>query len=130
MQVYMDRHFYRGPKGRPEIEAWAAGRAPDVYNAMQGPNEWTTTGALKGWSTVDRLHEIDIPTLVVRGRYDMCTDAVARQLLDGLPNAREVVLDNSSHTPVLEESDRYLEVVGDFLREAESGGGRIRTSVG
>lgn len=119
MDAYMDRHFYRGPKPRPELEAMAKGRAPDVYRAMQGPNEWTTTGALKGWDTRDRLHEIDVPTLVVRGRYDMCTAPIAAELVAGIRGAREVVLDNSSHTPVLEETDRYLAVVGDFMEAAE-----------
>jgi pimeloyl-ACP methyl ester carboxylesterase len=87
---------------------------------MQGPNEWTTTGALKGWDTRHRLHEITMPTLVVRGRYDMCTEPIAAELVEGIPNAREVVLEHSSHTPVLEETNRYLEEVGKFLREAES----------
>jgi L-proline amide hydrolase len=120
MEAYFDRHFYRGPRPRVELEAMGAGRAPDVYRAMQGPNEWTTTGALKGWDTRGRLNEIDVPTLVVRGRYDMCTDAVAADLVDGIRGAHEVVFEHSSHTPVLEESDRYLEVVGEFLRDAES----------
>jgi L-proline amide hydrolase len=120
MKAYFDRHFYRGPQPRAELEAMDGGRAPDVYRAMQGPNEWTTTGALKGWDTRGRLHEIDVPTLVVRGRYDMCTDAVAAELVDGIRGAREVVFEHSSHTPVLEESGRYLEVVGEFLRDAES----------
>jgi L-proline amide hydrolase len=119
MEVYFDRHFYRGPKPRPELEAMAAGKAPDVYRAMQGPNEWTTTGALKGWDTRSRLHEIDVPTLVVRGRYDMCTEPIAAELVDGVRGAREVVLEHSSHTPVLEESERCLEVVGGFMRGAE-----------
>ena len=130
MEAYFDRHFYRGPKPRAELEAMAAQKAPDVYRAMQGPNEWTTTGALKGWDTRDRLKEIDVPTLVARGRYDMCTDRIAAELVDGIRGAREVVFEESSHTPVLEEPDKYLEVVGEFLAEAESGGGRIRTSVG
>lgn len=119
MQVYMDRHFYRGPKPRPELEAMAKGRAPDVYRAMQGPNEWTTTGALKGWDIRNRLHEIDVPTLVVRGRHDMCTAPIAAELVAGIRGAREVVLEHSSHTPVLEETDRYLEIVGDFMEAAE-----------
>jgi len=119
MQVYFDRHFYRGPKPRPELDAMAAGRAVDVYRAMQGPNEWTTTGVLKGWDTRDRLHEIDVPTLVVRGRHDMSTDAVSAELVTGIRGAREVVLEQSSHTPVLEETDRYLEIVRIFLAEAE-----------
>ena len=119
MGVYFDRHFYRGPP-RPELEAMAKGRAPDVYHAMQGPNEWTTTGALKGWKTRERLHEIDVPTLVLRGRYDMCTAPIAAELVDGIRGAREVVFEHSSHTPVLEETDRYREVVSSFTREAEA----------
>jgi L-proline amide hydrolase len=120
MEVYFDRHFYRGPKPRPELDAMAQGRAPDVYHAMQGPNEWTTTGALKGWDMRDRLHEINVPTLVVRGRYDMCTAPIAAELVDGIQGAREVVLEHGSHTPVLEETDRYLEVVSSFTREADA----------
>jgi L-proline amide hydrolase len=123
MEAYFDRHFYRGPKPRAELERMAAGKATDVYRAMQGPNEWTCTGALQGWDIRPRLGEIDVPTLVVRGRYDMCTDPIAATLVNGIPNAREVVLEESSHTPVLEETDRYLGVVGDFLREAEMGAG-------
>jgi L-proline amide hydrolase len=119
MDAYFDRHFYRGSKPRAELDAMAKQKAPDVYRAMQGPNEWTTTGALKGWNTRDRLHEIDMPTLVIRGRYDMCTEPIAAELVKGIPDAREVVLEHSSHTPVLEETKRYLEIVGDFTREAE-----------
>ena len=120
MEAYFDRHFYRGPRPRAELDAMAAGRARVVYRAMQGPNEWTTTGALKGWDTRDRLHEIGVPTLVVRGRYDMCTEPIAAELVNGIKGAREVVLEHSSHTPVLEESDRYLQVIGDFMRQAEA----------
>jgi L-proline amide hydrolase len=130
MSVYFARHFYRGPEPRPELDAMDKGRAPEVYRAMQGPNEWTTTGALKGWNTRERLHEINVPTLVIRGRYDMCTEPIAAELLNGIEGARLEVFAESSHTPVLEESDRYLSVVSSFMKEAESGGGRIRTSEG
>jgi pimeloyl-ACP methyl ester carboxylesterase len=78
------------------------------------------TGALRGWDVRDRLGEIDVPTLVIRGRYDMCTDAIAATLRGGIRDAREVVLNESSHTPVLEETDRYLDEVRRFVREAES----------
>jgi proline-specific peptidase len=119
MQVYFGRHFYRGPKPRAELERMAKGRATDVYRAMQGPNEWTTTGVLKGWDIRDLLNEIDVPTLVIRGRYDMCTDPIAATLVNGIRGANEVVLEESSHTPVLEETDRYLQVVSNFLTDAE-----------
>jgi proline-specific peptidase len=120
MEAYFDRHFYRGLKPRPELERMNAEKAEDVYLAMQGPNEWTPTGALRGWDVRDRLGEIDLPTLVIRGRYDMCTDSIAASLVRGLRDAREVVLEESSHTPVLEETDRYLEAIGAFMRDCES----------
>jgi L-proline amide hydrolase len=129
MDAYFDRHFYRGPKPRAELEQMAAEKATDVYRAMQGPNEWTVTGAIKGWDVRDRLGEIDVPTLVIRGRHDMCTDPIAETLVNGIRNAHEVVLEDASHTPVLEATDRYLDAISAFMRESD-GGGRIRTSVG
>jgi proline-specific peptidase len=119
MEAYFDRHFYRRPRPRPELDRMGEGRAPDVYHAMVGPNEWTITGALRGWDVRDRLGQIRVPTLVVRGRYDMCTLPIARTLVEGIAGAQEVVLEQSSHTPVLEETDRYLDVVGRFMRTAE-----------
>jgi len=40
--------------------------------------------------------------------------------MSGLQNACEVVLEESSHTPVLEETERYLGVVRSFLREHDA----------
>jgi pimeloyl-ACP methyl ester carboxylesterase len=94
-------------------------RGRETYRAMWGPNEWTLTGALRGWDVRPRLGELDLPALVIRGRYDLSTESIAATLLSGLPQAREVVFEESSHTPVLEETDRYLDIVGRFLREAE-----------
>src|SRR5205085_9126185 len=99
-----------------------AERAPDVYRAMWCPNEWTPTGALATWDVRGRLNEIDVPTLVVRGRYDMSTAALSRTLVDGIANSQLVEFEASSHTPVLQESDRYLAVVSAFMRAHDEGG--------
>ena len=120
MEAYFDRHFYRGPKPRAELERMSADKSVAVYRAMQGPNEWTVTGALRGWDVRDRLHEIDVPTLVIRGRYDMSTDPISATLVNGIKGAREIVLENSSHTPVLEETNEYLKAISTFMREAEA----------
>jgi L-proline amide hydrolase len=120
LDAFDDRYVHRGAIGRPELELMQAGLGKESYRAMVGPNEWTVTGALRGWDVRGRLAEIDVPALVARGRHDMCTEAVAATLLRGLPDAREAVFEESSHMPALEESDRYLDVVGAFLREAEA----------
>ena len=120
MQAYFDRHFYRGRKPRAELEEMNAAKSVGVYRAMQGPNEWTVTGALRGWDVRDRLSEIGVATLVIRGRHDMSTDPISATLVNGIRGAREVVLEDSSHTPVLEETDQYLEAISEFMREAET----------
>ncbi len=117
--VFNARHFYRGAVNPPELERMLPERGRESYRAMWGPNEWTLTGALRGWDVRPRLHELDLPALVIRGRYDLSTETISATLVRGLPQARELVFEESSHTPVLEETERYLEVVGGFLREVE-----------
>ena len=117
--VFNARHFYRGGTYPPELERMLPERGRESYRAMWGPNEWTLTGALQGWDVRSRLHELDLPALVIRGRSDLSTESIAATLVGGLPDAREVVFEQSSHTPVLEETERYLEVVAGFLREVE-----------
>ena len=118
MAAFDARHFHRGGS-RHELERMKAEKSDVAYRAMVGPNEWTMTGVLKGWDVRSRLPELDVPTLVVRGRYDMCSDAIARTLVDGIRGAEYVVFEQSSHTPVLEETEGYLDVVSRFLDRAE-----------
>jgi pimeloyl-ACP methyl ester carboxylesterase len=113
------RHVYRGDPEREEFRLMHATRGPTVYEAMWGPNEWTVTGALKGWDVRARLPELHIPTLVVRGGHDLSTSLISRTLVEGIAGAREVVLEQSSHMPVLEETQRYLATVRGFLHEID-----------
>ena len=53
------------------------------------------------------------------GGHDLSTPLVSRTLVEGIAGAREVVLEDSSHMPVLEETERYLAVVRKFLHETE-----------
>jgi pimeloyl-ACP methyl ester carboxylesterase len=114
------RHFYRRGEEPHEIVRMRAERGKPVYESMWGPNEWTVTGALNGWDVRARLRELTLPTLVLRGAHDMSTPAISRTLLEGIPHAREVVFDESSHTPVLEETERYVGVVRQFLYAVEA----------
>jgi proline-specific peptidase len=114
------RHFFRG-EGEPlEIVRMRQERNSAVYEAMWGPNEWTMTGALAGWDVRPRLAELKMPTLILRGAHDLSTAAISKTLTDGIPHAREIVFDDSSHTPVLEETERYLSAVREFFYAVEA----------
>ena len=65
----------------PEPEVLARARAQfgaQVYETMWGSNEFTVTGTLKEWDVIDRLGELDVPTLVTSGRHDECTPGARR----------------------------------------------------
>jgi pimeloyl-ACP methyl ester carboxylesterase len=107
----------------PEPELLARARAQfgkQVYETMWGPNEFTVTGTLKDWDVIDRLGELDVPTLVTSGRHDECTPALVEPLAHGIRGAEWVLFDESAHMPYLEEPERYLEVVAAFLDRVEA----------
>lgn len=116
-QVYYDRHVCRVLPNPPEVAAsfGALVSDPTVYHAMNGPNEFHTVGTLKDWSIIDRLPLITAPTLVVSGAYDEATPATVAPFLDLIPDSRWQLFHESSHLPHVEETVRYLTVVGEFL---------------
>jgi pimeloyl-ACP methyl ester carboxylesterase len=72
-------------------------------------------GELGGWSVVDRLHQITVPSLIINGRFDASQDAVVVPFLWKMPNAKWVCLEETSHMPFWEERERYLQLVANFL---------------
>jgi L-proline amide hydrolase len=92
---------------------------PEIYNTMQGPNEFVITGTLKDWEISDRLGEIDVPTLVTSGRYDECTPRLAGVVHRGIGGSKWVVFEQSSHTAFIEERELYMRVLDDFLADVE-----------
>lgn len=95
---------------------------PEVYNTMWGPNEFTCTGSLKTWDVRDRLGDIDIPALVICGRHDEATPAIAQTLVDGIPGAGLHIFEDSSHLPHAEEPAAFRAVVEEFLTRVDAGG--------
>jgi L-proline amide hydrolase len=88
---------------------------PTVYRTMNGPSEFHIIGSCKDWQVKDRLHEIGVPTLLVSGRHDEATPALQQVLLDGIADSEWVCFEESSHMPHVEERERYMRVVGDWL---------------
>ena len=88
---------------------------PTVYHTTNGPSEFHVIGSFKDWSAVDRLPSIEVPALVISGRYDEATPKLQEALVGGIAGAEQVIMEESSHMPFWEERDAYMAAVGDFL---------------
>ena len=59
-----------------------------VYNTMQGPNEFVVTGTFKDWDRWKDLPRIEVPTLVIGARYDEMNPDDIREMGRLLPASR------------------------------------------
>jgi pimeloyl-ACP methyl ester carboxylesterase len=85
-----------------------------------GEQEWRPTGRLREWDVRPRLPEIDLPTLITSGRYDICTPVLAAEALRGIRGSEWVLFQESSHTAFVEEPQLYRAVLAGFLDRAEA----------
>ena len=76
---------------------------------------------LKGWSVMDRLNQIKVPTLVMAGRQDFQFPPEHQaQLAAGIPNSRLVIIDRAGHNVQDEQPAEVQRVLRDFLAAANA----------
>ena len=95
---------------------------PEVYATMWGPSEFHVTGTLKCWDVAAKLPRIDGPTLVTSGRHDEASPAVVEPIVRGIPAAKQVLFEHSSHMSHVEAADHYVGQVCAFLDDVEASG--------
>lgn len=77
------------------------------------------TRLLNGWTVMNRLGEIQAPTLVVAGRHDFLFPTEHQvALAGGIPNARLVIIERAGHNPQMERPAEAIREVRDFLSTA------------
>ncbi len=97
-----------------QMSAWRAAR-----RSILGPID------TEGWDVQARLAEIVVPTLVTCGRHDFCAPAEAEHIHAGISRSELVVFEESSHHAHLEETDRFLTVLGALPGPRRPPGPRI-----
>ncbi|MCK6598210.1 MAG: alpha/beta hydrolase [Bdellovibrionaceae bacterium] len=64
----------------------------------------------------DLLQKIILPTLIIYGQYDICSDEQATMLSKNLINSEIVKIQNSSHYPFVENAKETFHVVSEFIK--------------
>jgi 3-oxoadipate enol-lactonase len=104
--------FNENPEVIAQIEALIGGetRLPACYIRQNH--------ACLEHDTVDRLPEIECPTLILAGGRDpICSLTATRWMQDGFPNAESVIFEESSHFFLIEQPERFMGVMGEWLEK-------------
>jgi proline iminopeptidase len=98
---------------------WKATRSsPTVYRAMMTPNgdEFAVSGTLKRWDGRKYYRKIELPTLVLVGRYDFFLNPSV-EMDQRIEPSHLRVLPRSSHMAILEQPKEFLGAVREFLTD-------------
>ena len=117
--------FYR--KHVCRMNPWPAGfersfaeAGYDVYNTMNGPSEFTVTGTLKTWDIMDRLPEIEVPSLLIGGRYDECTPGHMADMHSRIRGSQLHTIEDASHLCFAEKPAEFNQVINSFFDRTDS----------
>jgi len=100
-----------------------------VHDIFSGPRakfrpEATIFGysqLLDGWTVMDRLSEIEAPTLVLAGRHDFLFPPEHQAILaDRLPNAELKLIERAGHNPQVEQPDQIIQAIREFITTREN----------
>jgi proline iminopeptidase len=109
------RHVHRLETMPPALQRSMDGMVFDIYNAMQGPNEFVYIGNLKDWNRVPDMHRIAQPAYIIVGEHDELTPACAMKMHHALPNSTLRVFKDASHSTCFETPEPYYRELLAFL---------------
>ena len=94
---------------------------PEIYVLMQGESEFTLNGVLKDWSITDRLHQINVPAIVLTGEYDTMTIECSQHTVDHIPYAWPlVVIPRAAHCKLCDEPQACCLQIARFLKTCDA----------
>jgi proline iminopeptidase len=87
-----------------------------LYELMQGPSEMGASGRLANWDRFADLKRIQVPTLVISGKYDTMDPAYMAAMARQLPHG-ELAATNGGHMAMYDDQPTYFAKLTAFLRK-------------
>jgi proline iminopeptidase len=91
-----------------------------TYGSVNSPDvlRYFANAEYGGIEVEDKLANVTQPVLVLAGRNDRtCSVEGAEAMAKGLPNADITIFENSGHMTYVEENEKYLHVVRNFINK-------------
>jgi proline iminopeptidase len=110
--------FFKGSSSDLRATKFSA----DVYRAMmtRSGDEFAVDGTIGRWDGRKYYSRIEVPTLVVVGRYDTYLTASV-EMAERIEPAHLRVLQHSSHRPLFEQPKEFLGTIREFLEDVTGG---------
>jgi proline iminopeptidase len=110
------RHFCRLDPWPEPVERALRFLNAQIYETMQGPDEFNIVGNYKDWDRWADLHRIAVETLLLGGRHDTMSPAQIEKMSRLMPRARAVICEDGSHMAMYDDQARYFAALLGFLR--------------
>ncbi|MEQ9104771.1 MAG: proline iminopeptidase-family hydrolase [Rhodothermales bacterium] len=91
----------------------------DMYQAMWGPSEFTATGTLLEYDRTDRLHEIDLPVLLLAGEWDEARPETMHEFAALIPDATVEILPDAGHVSMVDQPEAFAAAIQAYMRRVE-----------
>lgn len=116
MSMRIGGAYYHGPF----LWAMAKAMVDGAWRAKPRPETFifASRQLIRGWTVLERLGEITVPTLVMAGREDFVfPPECQKDLAAGIPGARLRMIEHAGHEPHDEQSSEVMEAVGEFITQ-------------
>jgi len=103
---------------RPSLPLVARGLIRGEWRSKMRPEALIFAGRhlLNGWTVMDRLGEVTVPTLIVAGRDDFIFPPEhQRELAAAIPRAQLQLIEGAGHNPHAEQPAEVMRAIRDFL---------------
>lgn len=118
MPNWYEQHILRRPAAQwpePVLRA-SENMNRRFYVTMQGPSEMGASGRLANWDRFADLKRIEVPTLVISGKYDTMDPAYMAAMAKQLPHG-ELAATNGGHMDMYDDQPTYFAKLTAFLRK-------------
>jgi len=117
---FYGRYVCKHGMSTPEFQETIAGAGLAVYHKIQGPNEFTVAGDMKGWDFTDDLPRLAVPVLYLTGAEDEARPDTVARFATLTPDSRMVVIRDAAHLTTLDNPKASNAAIAAFLDEVDA----------
>ncbi len=92
----------------------------EIYTMMQGPSEFGISGRLANWDIKNRLHEINVPTLMIGAKFDTMDPNAMEEQSKLVKKGRYLFCSNGSHLSMWDDQQVFMNGVIQFIQDVNA----------